>query len=222
MADGYASDGQIQEAIDRIRGVIGSRVVMAEQVSGQGSAAPAIDEIHVLASINRPAKRVVRDVESVLLAQFGIRVDHKKISVAQIAAAGGEISPRERARLEGLQLEVERGQLAMSVRVGIGSRQWTGTARGADAILARPRLAATAALRALEEALGGQGRLQLDDLVRFSLGGWSGLLAAVTLTDASGEEALVGGALQRRDELDAAVKAVLNAVNRRFDREREM
>src|SRR5207237_1002275 len=41
-----------------------------------------VGDIHVLTGAEVPAKQTVRNVESALLAHFGIRVDHRKISVA--------------------------------------------------------------------------------------------------------------------------------------------
>ncbi|HEX6972470.1 MAG TPA: hypothetical protein VF234_09640 [Limnochordia bacterium] len=211
MADAHPAAGQIQAAIDKIRGVIASRVIPGD------SADDPIEAVHVLASTARPAKWVVRDVESVLFTRFGIRLDHRKVSVAQIETAAAAVRERYRPRLEGMRIDIGRGEVEVSVRIGTGSAEWTGTARGQDAPGARARLAAIAALRALEEALEGRGRLQLDDLVPFSLGGWEGYLVGVTLAHGRDEEMLVGSALARRDDVDAAVKAVLNAVNRWFD-----
>ena len=45
-----------------------------------------IAEVHVVASDEHPAKQVARDVGSLLLAKLGIPLDHRKISVAQVAA----------------------------------------------------------------------------------------------------------------------------------------
>src|SRR3989441_2779139 len=40
---------------------------------------------HVLTQSDLDAKRVVRNIESALMAQLGMRIDHRKISVAQTA-----------------------------------------------------------------------------------------------------------------------------------------
>lgn len=48
----------------------------------------AIESIHVMGDTSRPAKRVVRDIESALAAQVGVLVDRRKISLAQVRSAG--------------------------------------------------------------------------------------------------------------------------------------
>ncbi len=60
-----------------LKGVLSARVV----VHPDGE----IAEIHVLTETGLTPKQVVRNVESALLAQLGIKVDHRKISVAQTA-----------------------------------------------------------------------------------------------------------------------------------------
>ena len=55
-------------------GVIAARIIASE--SG------AVDEIHVLTTAELTPKQTVRNIESALIAHLGMRVDHRKISVA--------------------------------------------------------------------------------------------------------------------------------------------
>jgi hypothetical protein len=66
-----------------LKGVLSARVVAA--------ATGEITEVHVLTEAGLTPKQSVRNVESALLAQLGIKLDHRKISVAQTA----EILPIE-------------------------------------------------------------------------------------------------------------------------------
>jgi hypothetical protein len=63
-----------EELIATLRGVLSVRIVPSD--SG------AIDEIHVLTTDAVPPKATVRNIESALIAQLGLRVDHRKISIA--------------------------------------------------------------------------------------------------------------------------------------------
>jgi hypothetical protein len=56
-------------------GVLSARIVAAED--------GAVSEIHLLTSAEVTAKATVRNVESALIAHLGMKVDHRKISVAQ-------------------------------------------------------------------------------------------------------------------------------------------
>jgi hypothetical protein len=71
-------------------GVIAVRIIASET--------GAVDEIHVLTTAEMTPKQTVRNVESALIAHLGMRVDHRKISVATTleppaargAVAGGD------------------------------------------------------------------------------------------------------------------------------------
>ena len=61
--------------LNSLKGVVSARVV----------ARPGgiIEEIHLLTEGDVSAKQSVRNVESALLAHFGLKIDHRKVSVAQ-------------------------------------------------------------------------------------------------------------------------------------------
>lgn len=64
-----------EELLATLPGVISARIV----ASGNG----AVEEIHILTTSEVSPKQTVRNVESALIAHLGMRVSHKKISVAQ-------------------------------------------------------------------------------------------------------------------------------------------
>ena len=63
-----------EELLSTLPGVISARIV----ASGSGS----VEEIHILTTDEVSPKQTVRNVESALIAHLGMRVSHKKISVA--------------------------------------------------------------------------------------------------------------------------------------------
>jgi hypothetical protein len=69
-----------EELLATLPGVIAARIVANE--SG------AVDEIHVLTSAEVTPKQTVRNIESALIAHLGMRVDHRKISVATTVEQG--------------------------------------------------------------------------------------------------------------------------------------
>ncbi|HCK79129.1 MAG TPA: hypothetical protein DHW34_03825 [Actinobacteria bacterium] len=74
-----------EDALRRLPGIRAASVVT------NGSAEPI--EIHVLASLDKAPKQMVRDIQSLAMAQFDLEVDHRIISIVQFAdediAAGG-------------------------------------------------------------------------------------------------------------------------------------
>lgn len=198
---------EVQAAIERVRGVTASRVVTEDGV---------ISEVHVLAETGRSPKQIVRDVESVCQAQFGIALDHRKISVAQIHPPEEGRRPVRRPEIRGMRVETEGRRIQVHVLMGVGDEVYEGSAEGVGGVRQRYRVAASAALKALQRYLGESCRFELDDLVPFHLGGWDGFLAGVLMISAFGEEQLIGSALIKTDKMDTAIHAALNAVSRRI------
>jgi hypothetical protein len=68
-----------EELLATLPGVLSAKIVATD--SG------AVDEIHLLTTAEFAPKQTVRNVESALLAHLGLRVDHRKISVATTTEA---------------------------------------------------------------------------------------------------------------------------------------
>jgi hypothetical protein len=63
-----------EELIGTLAGVVSARIVATET--------GGVDTIHVLTTGETAPKQMVRNVESALMAHLGMRVDHRKVSVA--------------------------------------------------------------------------------------------------------------------------------------------
>lgn len=120
-------------------------------------------------------------------------------------------------------LSVQRTDLdsTVSVTLGYEGRTATATVEGLATRRAAPRTAASAALTALREFLPRDVRVQLEwlEVAEAATPGRPELVhAAVTCLTNSGEETFVGTAIVRGDLREAAVRATLDALNRRFER----
>jgi len=212
-----------ENLITGLTGVLSARMV----VTPLGEVA----EIHVLTTNDVPAKQVVRNVESALMAQLGMKVDHRKISVAQTAdvqpieALQQEaISTRAKRRVVIFQhLEVrpsERPQrVRLLVRLSYGDREAEAEETGTDTVRNRVEAAARAAASCLDElipdnsiALEGAQFIEAFDR-KFVLVAVHGL---------GGREAqLLTGTCEIRESAErSAVLAVLDATNRWVDARR--
>ena len=76
-----------EELLATLPGVISARIV----ASGNG----AVEEIHILTTDEISPKQTVRNVESALIAHLGMRVSHKKISVATSSDATRGAAPSQ-------------------------------------------------------------------------------------------------------------------------------
>jgi hypothetical protein len=141
-----------------------------------------VDEIHVVTSDRVGPKQTVRNVESALLAHFGVGVDHRKISVAQSSprpvvdglpdsevsrTAKLEFSDAEQ-RIVFIGFNAESGrahQVRLTVELEWRGQRHRGEAIGTDVPRLRMESVATATLRAVEWAIAAAGEVARADLM---------------------------------------------------------
>jgi hypothetical protein len=212
---------EAEELITSLPGVISARII---EVDGGGAG-----DIHVLTGTDVPPKQTVRNVESALLAQFGVRVDHRKISVAtttdavrprvprvapMIAPAPAE-SPSKRVTFE--DVEVRRTSRSAWCRVTLRRGDETVDAEAETLTGARGRteeIAARATLTALGQIEPDAAGLTLEGAQVVAAFGRDFVFVGVTARQGRGA-ALLAGSCEVRESLEtAAALAVLDATNR--------
>lgn len=219
----------LEESIRQIPGVRAVSVVTDAQAEPR--------EVHVLAAPGKPAKQIVRDVQSLAMAQFDIDLDHRIVSVVQIEdenGATGSAEPATQAEESTTDVEVveaSEGQtrpaiseigvrstgaeIEVEVRLELDDETFVGIERGAAAASARPRLVASATMSALDELLGLPAAVESATVV--DTGPHAVALVVLTLSvPRIGPQSVAGSAVIRGDETDAVARAVLAAVNRRL------
>ena len=154
--------------LNSLKGVLSARIVARP--------GGVIEEIHLLTEGDVPAKQWVRNVESALLASFGLKIDHRKVSVAQTDDdKGTAVKAFERLGGRGREgrllfvthrVDSERGhRVRIGVTVEWGGEKFEGEASGADLPRARLDTMAAATLHAIEKAivaLRGEGKVALS------------------------------------------------------------
>jgi hypothetical protein len=190
-------------------------------------------EVHVVAGGIKPAKQVVRDVQSVAMAQFDLDIDHRIVSVVQIPDDAAEVgepttepesesgtasaseSTGPRPALTSITTERRGSDAIVSVTLGIDGSAFSGTADGPASSGHRPRVVAAATLAALTELLGIEAHVDSSQILELGMRE----VAVTTLVleiPRLGQQTVCGSALVRGDAEDAVARSVLAAVNRRL------
>jgi hypothetical protein len=212
-----------ENLLTSLEGVLSARVVTTPL--GE------VSEIHVLAQSGLAPKQIVRNIESALLAQLGLKVDHRKISIAQTA----EVRPlealeqdavRERALhravlFENLQVAPGRRPHRIMIMVTLSFRGQRESAEeeSSDTPRSRVEAAAKAAVMVLD-------RLMTDHSVALEgakiVDAFDREFAFVAVQGLGGRETLLlTGSSQIKESAErAAVFAVLDATNRWTDARR--
>ena len=215
---------ELEDALRQIPGVRAASVVTGPD------AVPT--EVHVLAAPGKPAKQVVRDVQSLALARYDIDIDHRIVSVVQMGddevrvpdtlaglTPGGEpadeAEPVVRPAIAAIMVRSGKGQTEASVTLAAGDRLFEGRSQGPAGHSHRARLVAIATLDAVAELLGQACEVESSTVVPTG----SREVALTVLTMALpriGEQVLTGSAVVRGDDADAVARSVLAALNRQL------
>ena len=206
-----------ENLLTSLEGVLSARVVTTPLGD--------VSEIHVLAQAGLQPKQLVRNIESALLAQLGLKVDHRKISIAQTA----DVKPldaldreavRERAQsravlFENLQVAPGRRPHRIMIQVTLSFMGQNATAdeESADTPRSRVDSAAKAAVAALDQLLQDNS-VALEGAKIVEAFDREFAFAAVQGLGGRNSVLLTGTAEIKESAERAAVFAVLDATNR--------
>jgi hypothetical protein len=191
-------------------------------------------EVHVVASDERSPKQIARDVESMLVAKLGIRIDHRKISVAQVDGGGegpdepatplpageetvGEppLSAGER-RIEFIGVSVAQSHLTAEARVELAMNGLTTVSalQGADSTDSVLRIVAEATIQGVQRFFENNSAFAVSSVEQVTVGGRPIVAVNVCHLAERQEKVLVGACPVNGDVPRAAALATLDAVNR--------
>lgn len=179
-------------------------------------------EVHVVAAPGKPAKQLVRDVQSLALAEQGIALDHRIVSVVQLddpVPPGQEpirCEGSRRAVLEGVIVGTRSSGYDAAVTIVSGGNLYEGVAEGPVHGSQRYWLVARAALDAMSEPLGVPCRVEHASIAPAG-DHRVALVVLVVRVPGAGDLTVSGSAIVRVDEPDAVARAVLDALNRRLE-----
>ena len=203
---------QLERALHKITGVRGA------SVAGDGEPS----EIHIVAASDRNPKQIVRDVQSLALAGFGIKIDRRIVSIVRLEetdpASPSSAPGKQRPRVERVALgnQGDAEWVEVSLRWPDGSST-SGTGSSGRSREARARGATTAMLECLDKALAERkATIEVDATAIHRIGGFDWLLVQATFYEAGGATPLLGSAHVQDDVATAAARALLNAVNRKL------
>jgi hypothetical protein len=213
-----------EELLATLQDVVSARIV-ADATGG-------IESIHVLVMGSSTPKQIVRNIESALMAQLGMRIDHRKISVATTVkrpvsnpvgeAAVVESSVTQVAAPLGRALYFEdvevRGSRAKGVSCKVtirrGKEQFVGEAEGFESDKSRVEIAARAAIAAIAMCDGGELKLSFEGAKVIDAFERQLVLVGVMVRHGRTNVLLMGSCEVKESLETASALGVLNATNR--------
>ena len=209
----------LEQELCRIAEITAARVVADED--------GRIAEVHILSLPHKHAKQVVRDVQSVAMATFGLDLDRRIVSVVQLdAVASSSITGPDdvddetaRGRINVDGVTADRNGLQCTARVVLtrGDQRATGTAEGVVATSSVLRLVAQATIAALRHLEPAAVRSDVETATIIRLGDRAIAVSTVVVVVPPYEAVISGSAVVRpAGEFDAVARSVLDATNRRL------
>jgi hypothetical protein len=217
-----------EELLATLPGVLSAKIVASDT--------GAVDEIHVLTTAEFTPKQTVRNIESALIAHLGMRVDHRKISVAassdpkvaretpvsnapivdpELVQAVADDLSRRRLYFEDVEVRRSRSRgVTCRVTLRKGDASFIGEAEGVESERARVDLAARAAIKAINQAERGERTLALDGAKLIDAFDREFVFVGVSARVGRDSALLTGSCEIKESAETASVLAALDATNR--------
>jgi hypothetical protein len=161
-------------------------------------------------------------VRAVAQTVFGLELDHRIVSVAQLDAAEqpteSPARPTPRARVGSVNFEADGVRAHVRVSLTTSDVEHTGYAEGTIAAIARPQLVATATLDAIRQGNPAAENVHVVTADVARVGSTRVAVVTVVYVEPPVELLVSGSAVVRQDRDDAVARAVLDATNRRLGR----
>ncbi len=198
---------EMEQLINQISSVISCKIVIDDQNN--------IQEIHVLSNVKRGPKQISRDIQSILISKFGLNIDYKKISVAQIDENMSE-DIDFRLKLSSIQYSLSESKAIIKVTLEKEGKHYEGQASGIQTKHNSEKMIATATLKAVENFLGIEDMFIIEDLKTVNIAHRDVVVTAIIYINEYEEQFFTGCASVNRDKKEAIVKSTLDGINRKI------
>ena len=197
----------IEKSIKKLSEVKGAKVIYSE---GE------ISEVHILASDQKSPKQLIRDIESIVMVDHNIKIDHQVISIAQLSDEDLYTNDNSRLVINGFSKSFKNKEMEIKIELKAGKEIYKGKADGLASSINRLQLFSRATLDAVQNYLGEVCNLLPGEIKKVSIANREAILVSVIILDDKEENTFLGIAAENDEKELAVIKATLNAINRRL------
>jgi len=122
---------EIEKILKCIPGVLFTKVVIQENTEEFN-----VEEINIVATTERNAKQISKDIQSIMSAKFDLSLDHKKVSIAQIQhETSTNLSKKsDRLQIEGIDYGIKGNQVRTEVTLKYDDKIYTSEETGPNTL----------------------------------------------------------------------------------------
>ena len=206
---------KVEKSLKNLNDVLFVKMILSEQKE--------INEIHVITKDSSNPKKIIRDIESFLLAKYNIQVDYRKISIAQVKDEGikeeqikEESESSLRLIFSDIKVATTGNHFEVVVQLESNGKIYEGKVSGTNWDQNQEYLVAKATLEGISSYLESSVFFQIDEIKKIRLDSKDIVIVSINLINSKRKESLIGSAVIRGDFNKALVKAILKATNRRI------
>jgi DUF917 family protein len=206
---------EIENALKNLSEILFVKIILSEEKD--------IKEIHVITKDSANPKKIIRDIESFLLAKYNIQVDYRKISIAQVKGQEikdgqikAELESPLRLKFSNIKVSTTGNHFEVLVQLEGNEKIYEGKVSGINWAQNQEYLVAKATLEGISSSLEGSVIFQVEEIKKIRLDSKDIVVISINLIDSKRKENLVGSTVIEDDFNRAVVKAILKATNRRI------
>ena len=206
---------KVEKSLKNLNDVLFVKMILSEQKE--------INEIHIITKDSSNPKKIIRDIESFLLAKYNIQVDYRKISIAQVKDEGikeeqikEESESSLRLIFSDIKVATTGNHFEVVVQLESNGKIYEGKVSGINWDQNQEYLVAKATLEGISSYLESSIFFQIDEIKKIRLDSKDIVIVSINLINPKRKESLIGSAVIRDDFNKALVKAILKATNRRI------
>lgn len=196
----------IENYLMKVQSVIGCKVVLDNN--------DKIGEIHIVSDLRRSPKQILRDIEAVMISQFDMPIDYKKVSIAQVQSGSIRLDQDPRLKLKLIEYNNDGSNVTVKVALEKQGEVYEQDIVGVNTSNNFKRLIGTVVLKAVEGYVGVNDVFVFEDVKRVELANVDVMVVSMTSVISGKEEIFTGTAKILSDSKEAIARATLDAVNR--------
>lgn len=196
----------IEKYLLKVQSVIGCKVIIGDR--------DQINEVHIVSDLRRSPKQILRDIEAVMISEFDMPIDYKKVSIAQVRSESIKLDQDPRLRLKLVEYNNNGANVNVKVALEKQDEVYESELTGINTANNFNRLVGSVVLKAVEGYLDVQDVFVFEDVKAVELANVNVIVVSITSVINNREEVFTGTAKIIADAKEAIARATLDAVNR--------
>ncbi|MTI49740.1 hypothetical protein [Sporosalibacterium faouarense] len=198
---------EMEQFLVKLKSIISCKIIVDKKND--------IEELHILSNTQREPKQISRDIQSMLISEFGINIDHKKISIAQIDEE--VVSNNDfRLRFSTVEYSLTGKKATIKVVLEKGGKYYEGQVAGIQTKYNSKRMIVEATLKAVENFLGVDELFIAEDVKVIEIADKRVVVTGIVFFNEYEEQFFTGCASINSDHKESIVKSTLDGINRKI------